>query len=251
MRVHRVALQGTSAYVISGEHHVLVDTGPARARTALLDGLASLGLGGEELSLVLATHAHATASGNAAFMQRVFHVPIAVHGADAPILASGIDRVVTRFTPFGLMMRWLGDSRFDPVAPDVVFGHTLSLDSFGCAGTVVHTPGHTIGSTSVVLATGDAIVGDLLMGGWLGGRVWPTRPALHYLAEVPERVIRSLALLDRLGVQRLHPGTGEMLQMEDVRRRLLDRADAMPSGPAPSRVRERRMSDEPSLHRNG
>lgn len=247
MRVHRLPLHGTNAYVISGDHHVLVDTGPERARTTLLDGLASIGLGGEDLSLVLVTHAHATAVGNAAYLQRVFHVPVAVHGADAPVLASGVDRGVSITKPVGAIMRWLGDTRFEAPTPDVVFGHTLSLDSFGSAGTVVHTPGHTIGSASVVLPTGDAIIGDLLMGGFFGGRLLPSRPTHHYFAEVPQRIVRSLALLNRLGVQRLHPGTGEVLQMDEVREMIIAHAPDLPTGPAPGRLRERRLREHPSM----
>ena len=248
MQVHRLPLHGTNAYVIGGEHHVLVDTGPERARTELLEGLASLGLGGEDLSLVLATHAHATSVGNARYLQRVFHVPVAIHGADAPILASGLDRNVSLADPIGMLMRWLGDKRFEATPPDVVFGHTLSLDSFGTAGTVVHTPGHTIGSVSVVLPSGDAIVGDLLMGGSFGGRLWPRLPTRHYFAEVPQRVARSLALLNRLGVRRLHPGTGDVLQMDDVRDAIIARAHDVPSGPAPARMRERRLRQAPTMN---
>ena len=247
MRVHRLPLHGTNAYLISGDHHVLVDTGPARSRAALLNGLASIGIGGDELSLVLVTHAHATAAGNAAYLQQVFHVPVAVHGADAPVLASGVDRRVNILKAAGAIMRWRGDTRFDPPTPDVVFGHTMSLEAFGSAGTVVHSPGHTIGSASVVLPTGDAIIGDLLMGGFFGGRLWPTRPTQHYFAEVPERVVRSLALLNRLGVQRLHPGTGDVLDMEDVRHLIIARASTHASGPASARRRERRLQRQPLI----
>ena len=249
MQVHRLPLYGTNAYVISGEHHVLVDTGPERARAELLAGLRNLGLGGEELSLVLATHAHATSIGNARFLQRTFRVPVAVHGADAPILASGLDRKVSLTDPIGVVMRWLGDTRFEATPPDVVFGHTLALDAFGSAGTVVHTPGHTIGSVSVVLPTGDAIIGDLLMGGSFGGRLMSRSPGRHYFAEVPKRVVRSLALLQRLGVERMHPGTGEVLQMDDVRGLIDAHAHDASPGPDPARLRERRLlRQEPSMN---
>jgi len=245
MRVHRLALHGANAYVISGEHHVLVDTGPARARTALLEGLAQIGIGGQDLALVLVTHAHASSAGNAAYLQRVFHVPVAVHGADAPILASGVDRKAGRGGVLRALGRSLVETRFDALAPDVVFGRTLSLDPFGCQGTVVHAPGHTIGSSSVLLDTGDAIVGDLVTGGWFGGRVMPNRPTRPGVAELPGRVARSLALLARLGAQRLHPGTGGELRMSDVKRLVIDRATSIALGPTPTRVRERRLRAEP------
>jgi glyoxylase-like metal-dependent hydrolase (beta-lactamase superfamily II) len=41
----------------------------------------------------------------------------------------------------------------------------MDMKAFGVDGKVVCTPGHTAGSISVVLSTGEAIVGDLLMGG--------------------------------------------------------------------------------------
>lgn len=248
MRVHRVPLQGTNAYLITGKHHVLVDTGPERARAALLGGLKNLGVGGDDLSLLLATHAHSTSVGNAAYLQRVFHVPLAVHAADAPILAAGIDRAGHVVKPLGALVRLLGDARFPNAPADVVFSDTLSLEPFGCAGKVVHTPGHTIGSTSVVLPTGDAIVGDLLMGGWLGGRLFGSRPSVHYLAESPRHVLQSVGILRGLGVKRLHPGTGDVLQMDDVWHRLVESVDVLPPAPAPGRRREERLADEERLH---
>jgi hydroxyacylglutathione hydrolase len=241
MQVHRLPLAGTNAYVISGTHHVLIDTGAERLRPALLTGLSQLGLGGQDLSLMLATHAHATSIGSAAFLQHQYQVPIGIHGADAPILASGFNRRVSIREPIAALISLFGDSRFEAVAPDVVFGHTSSLSAYGIAGTVVHTPGHTIGSVSVVLPGGDAIVGDLLMGGGFGGRLWPSRPSRHYFAEVPARVARSLALLQRLGVQRLHPGTGGVLDMAEVHETIIARAGKMALGPAPARLRERRL----------
>jgi len=38
-----------------------------------------------------------------------------------------------------------------------------NLQDYGIPGSVIHTPGHTEGSLSVLLETGDAIVGDLAM----------------------------------------------------------------------------------------
>jgi glyoxylase-like metal-dependent hydrolase (beta-lactamase superfamily II) len=48
---------------------------------------------------------------------------------------------------------------------------------------VLGTPGHTAGSVSVLTAAGEAIVGDLLMGGFAGGKLLPHHPTLHYFAE--------------------------------------------------------------------
>ena len=47
---------------------------------------------------------------------------------------------------------------------DIILGdEDFSLAEFGIAGKVISTPGHSPGSVSVVLDTGDAFVGDLAM----------------------------------------------------------------------------------------
>ncbi len=40
----------------------------------------------------------------------------------------------------------------------------LVLRKYGVAGSVIHTPGHTAGSVSVVLESGHAFVGDMFRG---------------------------------------------------------------------------------------
>lgn len=74
----------------------------------------------------------------------------------------------------------------------------MPLEHYGVPGRVVFTPGHTAGSISVVLDSGEAIVGDLLRGGYLGGAIFAGRPGFPYVAdnldENRESITRSLAL---------------------------------------------------------
>lgn len=84
----------------------------------------------------------------------------------------------------------------------------MRLDELGVAGVVLHTPGHTPGSISVVLDSGDAIVGDLLMGGYLGGAILPTRPAFHYFAADLPGVMVSLDRVLAAASGRLFVGHG-------------------------------------------
>ena len=52
------------------------------------------------------------------------------------------------------------------VEPDIILEDDFQLMKFGIRGRVIHTPGHTAGSVSILLAGGDAIVGDLAMNGF-------------------------------------------------------------------------------------
>jgi len=51
--------------------------------------------------------------------------------------------------------------RFAPVEAEIVVSGEASLEKFGIAGQIIPTPGHTAGSLSVLLADGQAFVGDL------------------------------------------------------------------------------------------
>lgn len=242
VHVVRLAMSGSNAYLLRGARTVLVDCGAEDQRDELQAALAQAGVAPETLSLLLLTHAHAGTAGNAAWLQREHGVPVAVHGADAPILAAGIDRAHRPTTPTAVLVAWLGTHRFEPAAPNVVLGHTSPLWRHGIGATVVHTPGHTIGSVSVVCPGGEAIVGDLVMGGWFGGRVRTHHPVRHYFAESPARTARSLALLERLGVARILPAIGGELAMAAVRAHIpvVREPDAL--GVAPARRRERRLA---------
>jgi hydroxyacylglutathione hydrolase len=244
MRIERLRLDGSNAYLIRGEQSVLVDSGPAHAREQLVKQLSSLGVSPGTLSLVLLTHVDARTAGNADFLKRQFRAPIAVHSADAPILASGVARRPRVISPLGLIAGLFEAKRFLSVTPDLVFGHTLDLRLYGVAAVTVHTPGATIGSSTVLLSTGDAMVGDLVAGGFLGGGILPHRPALPTLAESPERIAHAVALLERLGARRVHPAQGRELRMADVRALVSRIAPAEAIGPSSVRVRERRLAQQ-------
>jgi hydroxyacylglutathione hydrolase len=100
---------------------------------------------------------------------------------------------------------------------DVVLGdEALSLLEYGIPGKVIYTPGHTMGSVSVLLETGDALVGDLAMNGF------PLRlsPGLPSAAEDMQRVKESWKLLLDEGAETVYPGHGKPFSAEIIRRAL-------------------------------
>jgi hydroxyacylglutathione hydrolase len=92
------------------------------------------------------------------------------------------------------------------------------LNDFGVSATLLHTPGHTRGSISIVMDDGDAIVGDVLMGGYIGGAFRPGKPNFHYFAEDPALAMRSLDRVLAVTRGKLHVGHGGPLAHADVTR---------------------------------
>jgi glyoxylase-like metal-dependent hydrolase (beta-lactamase superfamily II) len=100
---------------------------------------------------------------------------------------------------------------------DIVLGdEEFSLAEYGVPGKVLHTPGHTMGSVSVLLETGDAVVGDLA----LNGPPLRIGPGLPNVAEDMQRVKRSWELLLEQGAETVYPGHGKPFPVEIIRRAL-------------------------------
>jgi glyoxylase-like metal-dependent hydrolase (beta-lactamase superfamily II) len=71
-----------------------------------------------------------------------------------------------------LLTRLMG-SKFDGVQADLLVDDEFDLGEFGIAGKVIHTPGHSLSSLSIILDNGEAMVGDMVRGEapeelWLG-----------------------------------------------------------------------------------
>ncbi len=94
---------------------------------------------------------------------------------------------------------------------DLVLGdEDLSLADCGVPGRIITTPGHSMGSVSVLLETGDAFVGDLAMKG-LPMRIGPGLPIF---AEDLQKVKRSWQLLLDKGATTVYPAHGKPFSAE-------------------------------------
>ena len=68
----------------------------------------------------------------------------------------------------------------------------MKLDGFDVEATIMGTPGHAPGSAPVIFPDGDAMVGDILMGGIIGGALWSCKPRFHYFADNIQQAMESL-----------------------------------------------------------
>jgi hydroxyacylglutathione hydrolase len=53
---------------------------------------------------------------------------------------------------------------YQPVQPDILVNERMTLNEFGFNAFVIHTPGHSFGSISVIIDNEIAIVGDAMFG---------------------------------------------------------------------------------------
>jgi glyoxylase-like metal-dependent hydrolase (beta-lactamase superfamily II) len=155
----------STAYLVANAAGIiLVDAGCPHYERRILRRTRALENG--PLRLIFVTHAHLDHYGSAASLRRLTGAPIAIHRADAGAMAEGK-------TPIGSVRGsgWLMWTllrlfepyvRPEPTLPDLLLDDGDDLRAFGLDATVLHTPGHTPGSSSLVVESRIAFVGDLL-----------------------------------------------------------------------------------------
>jgi glyoxylase-like metal-dependent hydrolase (beta-lactamase superfamily II) len=198
-----------NVYLLRGTRAVLVDAGRPSDAGRLRDLLHKEGVAVEDLALILHTHAHWDHCGSTRQLKQWTKAPIAVHRADADMMRRGYTGNLKPIGWTAWLLKPILDLKFPGVGPDILVDHGTDLSPFGVEARIVATPGHTAGSITVLTPEGDAIVGDLVMGGYWGGRLLPGRPNYHYFAEDFDLLKASISdLMETWRPQRILPGHG-------------------------------------------
>jgi len=192
----------SNCYLLLGEKPVLVDTGAPGDLRRILAALKQHDLKIEQLALILLTHGHSSSAGCAAELRRLSQAQIALHAGDLSLVHNGRNGVLAAQSNFARILRPFVDEPFEAFEPDLVFKEGISLEPYGLRAKVLPTPGHTPGSISLVLANGEALIGDVLR----GSLVWPNQARPHWYCNDPDLNQRSIVRLAREGLLRCHPG---------------------------------------------
>ncbi len=185
---------GVLVYLIVGRPTMLVDTGPAGHAPKILDAVLRAGVDPAGIERIVLTHYDYDHSGSAADLALQLNAPVAVHAADAPLLARpaaspGLRRWLYH-PPIPRLLRWT------PLTPDETLEDGDALGGWR----VMHTPGHTPGSLSLLRGE-TCIVGDALVYG--NGRLRQNVAHLAMDLDVQRASARRLA---RSGAQVVLPG---------------------------------------------
>ena len=171
--VTTVKMGFVDSYIIKGQVNakgenswILVDCGIYGSEGKILRTLKSLGGKPEKVSLIILTHAHQDHSGAVKELQRITGAKVAIQREDAEYLVKGISAKVTPITDFAKLMARLIKSRPQNkkggITPDIIIENELDINEYGVNGKIMSTPGHTKGSVSVFLNSGNCIIGDIL-----------------------------------------------------------------------------------------
>ena len=157
-----------NSFCIKGEKSILVDTGTPGDGEKLIEHLSVYGIKPHDISLILITHCHFDHFGGLSVLKEKTGAPVAIHKSGAKLLKEGKNSIIIPHGIAGIILSYM-IKLFPPkipvngVSPDILIDGELDLKDFGIKGKVISTPGHTPDSVSVILDSGEAIVGDLIM----------------------------------------------------------------------------------------
>lgn len=199
--------------VITGGGFFLVDSGTKGYEKKIVKAITSRGLDVRKLLFIFLTHTHYDHAGCAAVLKEKSGARIIVHEAEADKLGSGFHRVPDGTNPLFRVISFIGKriaklyNVFQPLEPDIVFDNKLDLSKFGINGKIIHTPGHTSGSSSLIIEN-NVFVGDSLFN--IMHKIYPP------FANDEVALLESWKKLLDMNAEWYYPSHGKRLRREEV-----------------------------------
>ncbi len=210
-----------TCYVIKEKGAIMVDGGPPKMRKTFLKRMKDFSIDPEEIQLIVLTHGHFDHVGSAKEIQEITGAKIAIHEKDRMDLEQGFSNWPKGVTTWGK----LSSSIFKPLlknkmtfpttkADIILDNNELLLNKYGISGKIIYTPGHTQGSVSVLLDSGE------LFAGCLAHNRLPltTHPALPIYAENIDLVKESWKKVIDAGAKIVFPGHGKPFSVEIIKK---------------------------------
>jgi hydroxyacylglutathione hydrolase len=220
--IHPITLGVDNCYIIQGEGTIMIDGGAPKQAKRFMEALKSLAIKPGDIQLIVITHGHWDHIGSAKEIKEITGAPIALHRHEKDWLEKSLQPLPTGVTVWGrifvkIMAMFMPLVHVPATNVNMVLSdEEFSLNGYGIPGNIIYTPGHSMGSVSVLLETGDAFVGDLAMSGF------PLRlsPGLPIFADDMQEVRKSWkSLLDK-GAKTVYPAHGKPFSVDIIRKAL-------------------------------
>jgi hydroxyacylglutathione hydrolase len=220
--IHRIPLGKCSCYLIQEEGLVLVDTGDPNKGKKFSGELNRFSIDPKSISLIVLTHGHHDHIGSVHELKELTGAKLAINYREKEWVEKPLKPVTPGIGLYGKILEGIWkisdfSVHFQGTPVDIALDDSeFSLKAFGISSTLIHTLGHTLGSTSLFLDSGEAFVGDLTM----NALPFVVGVSLPVFAADMERVKKSIRLLQERGARTFYPGHGKPFSADTIYKQL-------------------------------
>jgi len=222
--IHTIPLGFDNVYVVKDQGVIIIDGGNPQKGKTFLNGLKKAAINPNEIQLIILTHGHWDHIGSACDIRELTGAKIVMHenekhlleGTSKPKMPPGVTlwgKITTKLmTWFVTPFIHIRQAKVDIVLDNNEF----PLNKYGISGSIVYTPGHSPGSVSVLLNSGEAFVGDSAM------NKFPLRltPGFPIYAENWPILIESWKMLAKKNIKTIFPAHGNPFSFDIIREKL-------------------------------
>jgi glyoxylase-like metal-dependent hydrolase (beta-lactamase superfamily II) len=159
----------SNVYLLTnGYKNLLIDASRKYSRDKLISNLRSIGV--RAIDYLVLTHTHFDHAENAEFLKRNYNTKVFVQNAEAGFLAKGKSPLpkgsilLTKILVSLFANKLQSKVSYMPCDADIIIEERRILAGFGFSAELLHTPGHSVGSMSLIIDDEIAVVGDALFG---------------------------------------------------------------------------------------
>ncbi len=169
LKIVRVLGGRSNVFLVIGEKiRILIDTSPSGYWVALQKQLGILGV--DRIDYLVLTHTHFDHAGNAQRVKEKYKAKVIVHKDEAACLAAGENPLTKGSTIFTRVLvnvvggRYLAVHHYQPCVADILADRKYVIDIPGSDVVLIHTPGHSPGSLSLIADREVVVAGDAIFG---------------------------------------------------------------------------------------
>ncbi len=168
-KIIRILSGRSNVFLLSNGHtNILVDTSAGFMWKILKKKLERLGI--ENINLLILTHSHFDHAANAARIKEKYKAQVIIHESEIKYLTTGDNILptgtnsVTKFIVSTFAKKFQSLALYQSCNYDLTVDDVFDLSGFGFNAYLIHTPGHTQGSISLIIDDEIALVGDTMFG---------------------------------------------------------------------------------------
>lgn len=219
INIYPIPLGFDHCYIIQDKGTIMIDGGAPKQAKEFAKAMEKISIKPQDIQLMIMTHGHWDHIASAKEIKEITGAKIAMHEREKDWLEKSLKPMPPGVTTWGhifskIITMFLPLIHIPGTHVDVVLGdEEFPLEEYGIPGKIIYTPGHSSGSVSVLLETGDAFVGDLAM------NKFPLRlsAGLPIFAEDWQKVEESWKLLLDQGAKTIYPAHGDSFSADIIR----------------------------------